>query len=87
MTSRDFRAIIKLTDKEHWGFGVRDMRRMLKLQPTGCFVAVDGARRIGLTTTSCYGRELGWIGNVVVDKAYRNKGIGSSLVRAAIRHL
>lgn len=63
------------------------MRRMLRLQPKGCLVAVDGRKRIGLTTTSCYGRELGWIGNVVVDKAYRNKGIGSRLVRAAIRHL
>jgi len=63
------------------------MRRMLKLQPKGCLVAVESAKRIGLTTTSCYGRELGWIGNVVVDKRYRNKGIGSGLVRAAIRHL
>jgi len=87
MTARDFRAIIKLTNNEQWGFGVRDMRRMLKLQPKGCLVAVDGAKRIGLTTASCYGGELGWIGNVVVDRAYRNKGIASDLVQAAIRRL
>lgn len=87
MTTRDFRAIIKLTNNERWGFGARDMRRMLKLQPRGCLVAVDGANRIGLTTTSYYGRQLGWIGDVVVDKAYRNKGIASGLVRAAIRRL
>jgi len=60
---------------------------MLELQPRGCLVAVESAKRIGLTTTSCYGRELGWIGNVVVDKGYRGKGIGSGLVRAAIRQL
>ncbi len=87
MMTRDISAAIKLTNSEQWGFGARDFRRMHRLQPRGCFVAVDDGRLSGLTTTVSYGRELGWIGNVVVDKNHRRIGTGSSLVKAAIAYL
>jgi GNAT superfamily N-acetyltransferase len=87
MTASDFRAAIRLTMGEEWGFGIRDFRRMLTLQPRGCFVAIDDDHLAGLTTTISYERELGWIGNVVVAENHRRKGIGSSLVKAAVAHL
>jgi len=87
MRMTDFKALIKLTNEERWGFGVRDLRRMRALEPRGCLVAALDGRPIGLTTAISYGRRLGWIGNVVVARTHRNAGIGSSLVRTAVRHL
>jgi len=87
MRSADFGSIIKLTNEENWGFGARDLRRMRALEPKGCLVAALDGRPVGLTTAISYGKKLGWIGNVVVARMYRNAGIGSGLVQTAIRHL
>mgnify|MGYP001088879183 CR=1 FL=1 len=87
LAAKDFGAIIRLTNKERWGFGVRDLKRMLSLEPKGCLVAILNGVPIGLTTAVSYGKMLGWIGNVVVDVKHRGAGVGSSLVESAIRHL
>lgn len=83
----DFPFIIRLTEKERWGFGVTDLRRMLALEPRGCLAAVIEQRTVGLTTAISYGNKLGWIGNVVVDETHRGTGIGATLVESAIRYL
>jgi len=87
MKTTDLRSIIKLTDREHWGFGTRDLKRMMALEPRGCLVATMGGGPIGLTTTISYGRDAGWIGNVVVSGKHRGVGIGSDLVQSAVKHL
>jgi GNAT superfamily N-acetyltransferase len=87
MSPTDFPSIVKLTAEEHWGYGTRDLRRMLTLEPKGCLVAALDNHPVGLTTAISYGRKLGWIGNVVVHREYRRAGIGSRLVESAIRHL
>ena len=87
MKTTDFRWVIELTSKEHWGFGIRDLKRMVALDPKGCLVAVLDGRPIGLTTTISYGKKLAWIGNVVVDRKHRGAGIGTSLVQSAITHV
>jgi predicted GNAT family acetyltransferase len=53
----------------------------------GCFIAFDGNTRLGLTTTTVYGKQLAWIGNVIVDKSHRGERIGQSLVRRALSFL
>lgn len=87
MKTTDLRSIIKLTARERWGFGTRDLKRMMALEPRGCLVATMGGGAIGLTTTISYGRDAGWIGNVVVNEKHRGVGIGSDLVRSAVKHL
>lgn len=87
MRATDFRFIIRLTNEERWGFATRDLKRMMALEPRGCLVATLRGRPIGLTTTIAYGRDLGWIGNVVVNRNNRGTGIGSELVQAGINHL
>lgn len=87
MKTTDLRSIIKLTAREHWGFGTRDLKRMMALEPRGCLVATMGGGPIGLTTTISYGRDAGWIGNVVVSGKHRGVGIGSDLVQSAVKHL
>lgn len=87
MKTADFQSVIKLTDQEHWGYGIRDIERIRALEPRGCLVASLNGRMIGLTTTITYGKRLGWIGNVVVQRKYRGSGIGSTLVQSAMGHL
>jgi predicted GNAT family acetyltransferase len=59
----------------------------MRLNPQGCFIAYDGNTRLGLTTTTIYGRKLAWIGNVIVDKNHRGKHVGQSLIRHAVSFL
>jgi hypothetical protein len=59
----------------------------MRLNPRGCFVAYDGVRKLGITTTTAYGKKLAWIGNVIVHRKYRGKHIGRELVEQATLHL
>lgn len=83
----DIPFAIRLSNQEKWGISRGDFERLLTLSPRGCFLAYVGDRKLGLATTTSYGREAAWIGNVVVDRAYRGKHIGASLVEHAVGHL
>jgi len=87
MKTADFRSVIRLTDQEHWGYGIRAIERIWALEPRGCVVASLNGRVIGLTTTITYGKRRGWIGNVVVQRKYRGSGTGSALVQSAMGYL
>ncbi len=87
MRSEDIPFAIRLSDQEKWGVTRRDLTRILQLNPKGSFVAIDGSSRVGLLTTTSYGRKLAWIGNVIVDRENRGKRIGRSLVQNAIEYL
>jgi ribosomal protein S18 acetylase RimI-like enzyme len=87
MRSDDVSFAIRLSDQEKWGIPARDLERILRLDPRGSFVAIENARRVGLATTTSYGKQLAWIGNVVVEKSRRGKHIGQALVKHAIGYL
>lgn len=87
MRHADIPFAMKLTDQEEWGVTRSDLTRILSLDPRGSFIAKEGSRRVGLITTTQYGRELAWIGNVIVDKNDRGKHIGHHLVQRALEHL
>ena len=78
---------LRLTNQENWGIPRRDFERILHLSPRGCFLACYGSTKLGIATTISYGKKLGWIGNVVVDRRYRERNIGRSLVQQATRYL
>jgi ribosomal protein S18 acetylase RimI-like enzyme len=84
MLPSDIQFAIRLTDQEEWGVTRADFKRLMRLNPRGCFIAFDGKTRLGLTTTTVYGKQLAWIGNVIVDKSHRGERIGHSLVRHAL---
>jgi ribosomal protein S18 acetylase RimI-like enzyme len=86
MTTADVAFAVRLTDTRNWDLTRRDFRFMRTLEPYGCFTALQGAARIGTTTTAHFGR-VGWIGNVIVDSRHRSKGIGAKLVRHATDYL
>jgi len=86
MTLADIPFAIAVTDLEGWGYLAADFRRLLRLEPHGCLVAVSGGKRVGLTTAVSYGK-VGWIGNVIVLPESRGRGVGAELVGRATTYL
>ena len=87
MRVEDIPFAIRLTKPEGWGIPAADFHRILNLDPHGSFLATEGHRRIGLTTSTHYGKKIAWIGNVVVDRKYRGRHVGQKLVEHAVNYL
>ncbi len=85
MEPGDVDFAVGLTATEGWGYSPQDFRRLMNLDPGGCFVALDGDRRVGVTTLTSYGK-VAWIGSVIVDPRLRSKGIGRALMEAALAY-
>ena len=83
----DLPAADRLRHAAGWNQTPADWRRMLALDPEGCFAAVDQNRVVGTATTTSYGSELAWIGMVLVDPEWRNQGIGRRLLLGCLEHL
>jgi GNAT superfamily N-acetyltransferase len=86
MTPGDLSFAVALTDVEDWAYVEEDFERLLDYEPQGCFIAETDEKRIGLTTSTSFG-SVAWIGNVVVDREFRESGVGARLVEAAIEYL
>jgi ribosomal protein S18 acetylase RimI-like enzyme len=86
LSKEDLPFAVQITGQMGWNLVEDDFKFTMDLEPEGCFVAVDNSERIGLATTISYGN-IGWFGNLIVNKAYRNKGAGSKLVKHSIQYL
>jgi GNAT superfamily N-acetyltransferase len=86
MSLQDFKFAVRITEPLGWGLSEKDFEFMVELEPEGCFVLLDGSRRIGLATTISYGA-LGWFGNLVVLDSHRGRGAGSMLVKHSVEYL
>jgi ribosomal protein S18 acetylase RimI-like enzyme len=75
-----------LTDIEGWGHRASDFRRLIELDPAGCFVAWENGERAGIATTASYD-DYAFLGNVIVKKGKRGRNIGSLLMQHALRYL
>ena len=80
----DVAEAMRLKATAGWNQTEGDWLRLLRLCPRGCFAATSGAGLVGTTTTVVYGRELAWVGMVLVDPEFRRRGIATALVRAAL---
>jgi len=87
MRRGDISFAVRLADQEDWGIPARDFERILLLDPHGSFVAMENEKRVGIATTTSYGTQIAWIGNVVVEKSRRGRHIGKALVKHAIGYL
>ena len=70
-----------------WNQSLADWRRFMALEPTGCFVAEWNGTPAGTATTTCYGRDLAWIGMVLVHPDFRRRGLGKALLEHCIQYL
>src|SRR6185503_6814366 len=83
----DFPAAMQLKEAAGWNQTEDDWRRLLWLEPNGCFCAIKDGRLVGTTTTTTYGDELAWIGMVLVDPEHRRQGIAAKLMSVALEYL
>lgn len=82
----DIPAAMQLKEAARWNQTEADWRRLLRLEPNGCFGAIRDGRLVGTTTTTIYG-ELAWIGMVLVEPQHRRQGIAAQLMHVALDYL
>ena len=87
MRRTDISFAIRLTNLEGWGITRNDFERIIRLDPKGSFIVCLGRKRVGMVTTTSYGKEIAWIGNVVVNEAARGRHIGQKLIEHAVAYL
>jgi len=87
MTKQDIPAGLRLKELAGWNQTAADWNRFLEASPEGCFVAEVEGRVCGTATTISFEDKFAWIGMVLVDPEYRNRGIGTRLLEKTIEHL
>lgn len=87
LTTNDVAAVLRLADLAGWNQTAADVARLLALEPDGCFAACAGGQVIGTTTTTTFGSDLAWVGMVLVDTAFRRRGVATALVETALGFL
>lgn len=87
MGEADLAFADSLRDLVGWNQAPADWRRLLALEPEGCFVAEWEGRPAGTATTTRHGEGLAWIGMVLVHPDRRRHGIGRALLHRCIAHL
>ncbi|HEV2826859.1 MAG TPA: GNAT family N-acetyltransferase [Pyrinomonadaceae bacterium] len=83
----DIPAAMQLKELAGWNQTEGDWRRLLQLEPSGCFGAFLDGSLVGTTTTTTYDRELAWIGMVLVSPENRRCGIATQLIKTALDYL
>ncbi len=86
LVAGDLEFAMRLKDAAGWNQTEDDWRRLLELDPEGCFLAqVDGAPA-GTATGITWGA-TGWVGMMLVDSERRRHGLGTLLLDRVVRHL
>lgn len=86
MTAADIPSGMKLKEQNLWNTLPEDWRRQLDLEPEGCFAAEADGAAVG-TACACIFDTVAWVNLVLVDKAHRGRGIGTSLMRTVLAWL
>lgn len=87
MIVEDVPAGVRLNQMAGWNQTASDWERFLTVSPRGCFVSELNGQVCGTVTTISFQNRFAWIGMVLVDPQYRGRGIGTDLLKRAIRHL
>jgi len=86
LSPSDGAAAHELARAEGWNQTAEDWGRVQRLSPDGCFGAYAAETLVGTVTTVTYGGSLAWLGMMVVNAAYRGRGVGRRLMEAALTH-
>ena len=70
-----------------WNQVEADWARLIALEPSGVFAVEEDGRVCGTASAICHGRDIAWIGMVLVHPDFRGKGIGSGLMARCIDYL
>ncbi len=83
----DISGAMHLKDEAGWNQTVDDWQVFLAGEQNVNYAAVDGERLVGTVTGINYENKVAWIGMMIVDEAYRGKGISKKLMTLAIEGL
>src|SRR5262245_32370282 len=86
LTAADIPTGMRLKEQAGWNQLESDWRRLLELQPDGCFLAEHEGRAVGTVTTCRFGG-VAWIAMMLVDAAFRGRGFGRALMLHALNDL
>lgn len=86
LTKSDIRFAHHLTEREGWRHLESDLSRLLSFNPNECLVANYNGNRAGILFSTIYNR-YSFLGCLIVEHEYRNKGIGKALMTQAIERL
>ena len=84
LTIDDIPAACALSDAAGWNQTPEDWRRLIELEPFGCFGVVEDDRLVATTTVLTYGSDMAWIGMVLTHADYQRRGYARQLVTAAL---
>lgn len=87
MQPGDIDAGLRLCRLSGWDQVTRDWERFLAVEPPAAGVAIRSGTVIGTVATISYGAGFAWIGMVLVDPSAQGQGLGTSLVKYALRAL
>lgn len=86
MTQQDIGFAMSLKDQAGWNQCETDWRRLIELQPDGCFIALDSDRPVATVATTLFD-SVGWISMLLVNESDRGRGIGAALMERALSFL
>jgi GNAT superfamily N-acetyltransferase len=86
MTAADIPDGMRLKAQNGWNQLEGDWRRLLALEPDGCFVAEAGGQVIGTACGTAFG-SVGWVAMVLTDQDHRGRGVGTALTRHVLDYL
>jgi len=80
-------SVMRLNDAAGWNQKESDWRRVISLEPEGCFALIADGVLVSTATSICYGDELAWIGMVLTDSAWRGRGFARRLMERTMEFL
>lgn len=80
----DIDVMLSLVELAGWNQTRVDITRLFEHQPGGCFVAEVLGRAVGTITTTSHGRDVAWIGMMLVHLDFRRRGLATALMQRAI---
>jgi GNAT superfamily N-acetyltransferase len=83
LTHEDLEEAFTLSSAAGWNQRLADWRMLLALAPRGSFAALSEGRIVGTAMGIDYGG-FAWIAMMLVDPAYRGRGLGRRLLEAAM---
>ncbi len=87
MTPDHVPGAMTLKELAGWNQLPQDWSGYMALAPTGCFAGVLDGRVVATGTAIDYGREVGWIGMILVHPEFRRRGMATRMMNRLLDHL
>ncbi len=81
LKNSDLRSGLALSTTVGWNQTEADWRRLLELQPDGCFCIERDGCVVSTATVIFYGSRLAWLGMVLTLPDFRGRGFATSLLQ------